>query len=625
VNPGQEDGDSDGVGDTCDNCAETSNPDQQDADDDGVGDDCDNCTGTANHGQEDADGDGVGDSCDNCIEIANPDQEDADSDGVGDACDNCAATANPGQDDTDADGVGDACDNCVSTSNPDQLDADGDGYGDSCDNCATTANPGQEDTDADGVVDACDNCVETANSGQEEDDGDGIGDACTLLEVDDAAVQYSDSVEIMAILRGEDGEPLVNREVVFTIDGTSHLGHTDGTGRAVILLEEVQLTAGDYEIVVSYGDPAIVSVIAWLRVAAEDAAILVDNPVAFQVDSPGGTADLDLVAVASEALGQAGEPSGEPLTNPGDIALADLTIRLAPVGPGTSYIQACATHSVTGSGYDGRKTVVCQFDDVTVNTYLVEISVTGGAYRGLAEDVLVVYDPSLGFTTGGGWFYWPETADTDSGYPGDRTNFGYTMKYNKKGANLKGSLLLIRHTPDGIYRVKSNALYGLALGQPADGSFGWAVFSGKATYIEPGWEEAVGNHQFTVYVEDHGESGQDADLFWIEVTRDGQPQELSLQREATDPDHSVHLTGGNIVVPHQGRKTHEFEKSPQNTLLADVRTFTGRDIDHGKTLTSGEPYSRIEIASTVKSAVVVSDWILGAKIPLTESLPPTSN
>lgn len=42
---------------------------------------------------------------------------------------------------------------------------------------------------------------------------------------------------------------------------------------------------------------------------------------------------------------------------------------------------------------------------------------------------------------------------------------------------VQGSLLLIRHLPDGsIYRVKSNALYGLALSGP-EAAFGWASFS----------------------------------------------------------------------------------------------------------------------------------------------------
>jgi hypothetical protein len=60
------------------------------------------------------------------------------------------------------------------------------------------------------------------------------------------------------------------------------------------------------------------------------------------------------------------------------------------------------------------------------------------------------------------------------------------MKYNKKGIKVQGNLLLIRHFgDDNIYRIRSNALYGLALGEDKD--YGWATFSGKATYLELDW------------------------------------------------------------------------------------------------------------------------------------------
>lgn len=215
-----------------------------------------------------------------------------------------------------------------------------------------------------------------------------------------------------------------------------------------------------------------------------------------------------------------------------------------PVGPGSSYTVACTPVGATGTGYDAILEVSCDFDDVEVNTYHLQATVVGDHYAGGPdEDVFVVYDPSLGFTTGGGWFYWPGTME--------KTNFGYTMKYNKNGTKVQGSLLLIRHVgPGAKYRVKSNALYGLSLGEAGDPTYGWASFGGKCTYKDPTMVEAEGNHTFVVYVEDHGEPGGGADQFWIEVAdKDANIiPEMSMDRDA--PDHTETLDGGNIVVPH---------------------------------------------------------------------------
>jgi hypothetical protein len=191
-------------------------------------------------------------------------------------------------------------------------------------------------------------------------------------------------------------------------------------------------------------------------------------------------------------------------------------------------------------------TLTCDFNDVPVNTYSVVVDAEGGYYKSQGEDVFTVYDPSLGFTTGGGWFYWPGTDE--------KTNFGYTMKYNKKGTKVQGSLLLIRHPADGtIYRVKSNALEGLALGESKYPLYGWASFSGKATYKDPAYEEypePVGNHTFVVYVEDWDEPGTGIDQFWIEVM-DGDGMVIPIMSMDGDAvGNTVGLKGGNIVVPH---------------------------------------------------------------------------
>jgi hypothetical protein len=83
---------------------------------------------------------------------------------------------------------------------------------------------------------------------------------------------------------------------------------------------------------------------------------------------------------------------------------------------------------------------------------------------------------------------------------------------------------------------------------------GWATFSGKSTYLEPGWEVPEGNYTFIVYVEDRDEPGTGVDRFWIEVLdKDNNvvPQ-MSMDEPATEEANSQQLHGGNIVVPHGG-------------------------------------------------------------------------
>jgi uncharacterized repeat protein (TIGR01451 family) len=288
-----------------------------------------------------------------------------------------------------------------------------------------------------------------------------------------------------------------------------------------------------------------------------------ENPIGVGVIEPGGASEPFTLTVLIRELDLTG-----PQAEAGDIGNAVASMVLVPVGPGSNVDPQGCSETLTREGsdpsYNDFLTLACAFDGVSVNTYnvMVVVDPNEGAcayYLGFGEDVLTVFDPSLGFTTGGGWFYWPGTDDPGSDYPGDRTHVGFHVEIQKKGGKkgqnetVKGGLLAIRHLPDGsIARLKSNSMDGLAVGEDRDifsNNYGWATFSGKATFQAIGWPEPIGNHEFVAYVEDNGEPGAGADRFWVEVRKDGVVNDdLSLPEPATI--NAETLEGGNFVVPH---------------------------------------------------------------------------
>jgi cysteine-rich repeat protein len=197
----------------------------------------------------------------------------------------------------------------------------------------------------------------------------------------------------------------------------------DGTSCTWTLGGKVLVAADTYDVTFTVSDTTIIDTAQTeIIVEPEDASVEFDggNPVSVQVTLPGGNSGpFSLTVYVTET--QPDEPVST--TAPGDISLAQVAITLQPVGPGSPYSGTCIPAGVTGTGYNAELPVTCSFNNVPVNTYSANVTVNySGYYSGSNEDVLVVFDPSLGFTTGGGWFYWPGTDDPGNGYPGDRTN-----------------------------------------------------------------------------------------------------------------------------------------------------------------------------------------------------------
>lgn len=140
---------------------------------------------------------------------------------------------------------------------------------------------------------------------------------------------------------------------------------------------------------------------------------------------------------------------------------------------------------------------------------------------------------SAGFATGGGWFT----------LSGEKVNFGFTMKYGKNGANLKGSFIAVRHYADGTtVRLKSNALEVGSLAIRSTTGCGTASFSGRANYTDR-LGQTTGNIPFTVYASDCNRPGIGVDSIWISATG-----ELTMPGPASS--NLITLGGGQIAVPH---------------------------------------------------------------------------
>jgi alpha-tubulin suppressor-like RCC1 family protein len=379
----------------------------------------------------------------------------------------------------------------------------------------------------------------------------------TILTLTPATQQYSDKVTLTASTfpaaatgtiqfkkSVDGGATFVDLGIPVTVPGASLADHqiheAAGTG---VQFKAVFTPIGNYT--------GSTSDAKALTVTKESATVgyASTNVAALQVAAPGGSLAANALSLAITV--KETEPDLAAATQGiGTIENAGLKVVLAPVAGGSEVELTCIASAVTGTGYAATRPYSCTNSaTVSVNTYEVVTTVTGNYYTGSYSDAFTVYDPSLGFATGGGSFV----------LGGDKVNFGFTMKYNKGGSNLQGNLIAVRHHPDGtVSRLKSNALGGLALGEDVTVPMGWASFTGKANYTT--WDAAanggagayvtVGNQSFAVYAEDRDNPGTGPDKVWL-----GAVGNLAMDGTlATAKTKTAALTGGGIAVPHKGGK-----------------------------------------------------------------------
>jgi hypothetical protein len=383
-----------------------------------------------------------------------------------------------------------------------------------------------------------------ANDGQA--DSDEVTASITVVPVNDAPVvsatpltqpnvQYSDPVQSVTITASDvetaaanltvsasykknNGSPVAGLPagLAFTDNGVT------GNNRQWTISGKADVPAGVYLVtakVTDRGDPdnvgtsaAIATSVSFtINVIRENVVVTASSSLSsVKVASPGGTSpQFALSASLTE------EADG----SPGDITKASpVSFALSPIGGGSS-----PTCNNTGSVSGSTLTVNCTFTNVPVGVYEVNIIVGGDYYTGGGSTVLTVYDPSLGFVSGGGWIVNPIT--------GYRGNFGVNVKYLKNG-KAQGQIMYIEHRPTGDLKVKSNAMQNVAIvGNEAQ-------VTAKANYGE------VGNYVIIARVIDNGDPGK-TDKFGLKLLEPS-GRVVSDLNFLADP---VLLGGGNNQVP----------------------------------------------------------------------------
>lgn len=222
-----------------------------------------------------------------------------------------------------------------------------------------------------------------------------------------------------------------------------------------------------------------------------------------------------------------------------------VTLSASFTDPGTldthtaSFAWGDGSSAGTVSESNGSGSVQGSHSYAAAGVYTVTLTVTdkdGGSGESTYQYV-VVYDPSAGFVTGGGWINSPAGAYVADPSLTGKASFGFNAKYHPG-----------KTTPDGQTQFQFKA-GGLNF---HSASYDWLVVSGhKAQYKGTGTINGSGSYSFTLTLTDgQRPGGGGVDKFRIRIrdasnsvvydNRIGEPEDLTADPQA--------IAGGSIVI-----------------------------------------------------------------------------
>ena len=366
---------------------------------------------------------------------------------------------------------------------------------------------------------------------RDDDGGVGSGDmqitvttrATELEYIGDLSAQYSDYINLKVQLNDPgNNNPLPDRSISFIL-GTQTATATTGSDGIATTSFKLDQPAGSYDIKAEFaGDDSYSpdSDTKVMQISKEDTEITYTGDTIL----PTTAGSIDLRATLEEIDTDYGD-STKINVNFNIYKSSDLSYS-NPV----ATVPSVASISVTSSGM-GVGTATATIDNLTEDDYMVIARIVPNDYYlpiSSKPTPMIVYEPTDQFTTGGGWIWDPT---------GSHGNFGFNVKYNKKG-KVKGNSIYV-YRLDGLdYIVKSNAWIGLAISDNTSTFQGKAVlqiFDPVTGELQP---ESSGNFQFTVEAMDNELNGN-PDYYKITV----------LDKDGLEYHNATgSLNGGNIVI-----------------------------------------------------------------------------
>ena len=249
----------------------------------------------------------------------------------------------------------------------------------------------------------------------------------------------------------------------------------------------------------------------------------------------------------------AGDPESAPDLEPGHITMATVTFVDRIAG---SVIAADVPVSLLDSDI-GTGVAVCRWAPPPLNSNETAVSYTLGIIVNYcytrdssADDVLLtIARPTGQFVTGGGYLVNQYSAGLCAGLAGERTNFGFNVKFNRRMTNLQGHFNAILRLDDGVVlQIRSTALQSLTI-DPTRGWDGAATFVSKAVLTDvtdpAAPQELRGNLTLIVSLTDNGEPGA---MDTIGITLWDGPQLLFSSCWGGRKTAEQLVEGGNLAV-----------------------------------------------------------------------------